>query len=393
MCGGCNLRSEVMMMEQDGNILREMRELETDLCWRAVEERDARFDGIFFYGVRSTGIYCKPTCPSRRPRREQAGFFTSCDAAEAEGFRACLRCRPRETDARDPRVELVLRACRAIEAHADGRPSLEELGARLGVSPHQLQRTFKGVTGITPRQYAAAHRLKLFKSRIKEGDGVTNAMYEAGYGSSSRLYENASEKLGMTPATYRRGGKGMNINYTTTDSSLGRMLVAATGRGVCSVQFGDGDEELAAALASEYPAAAIRRDETGLSEWIETLLRHVDGAQAHIDLPLDLRATVFQSRVWDELRRIPYGETRSYGEVARAIGRPTATRAVASACAANPVALATPCHRVVREGGAPGGYRWGVGRKQELLERERRAANGDAKSIALAAASEGEASA
>jgi AraC family transcriptional regulator of adaptative response/methylated-DNA-[protein]-cysteine methyltransferase len=378
------------MTEQDGNLLREMRELETDLCWRAVEGRDARFDGIFFYGVRSTRVYCKPTCPSRRPRRGQVEFFNSCDDAEGAGFRACLRCRPRETGAHDPRVEFVLRACRAIEAHEDGAPSLEELAAQLGVSPHQLRRTFKGVTGITPRQYAAAHRLKLFKSRIKDGDGVTNAMYEAGYGSSSRLYENASEKLGMTPATYRRGGKGMNINYTIVDSGLGRLLVAATGRGVCSVQFGDGDEELAAALAAEYPSAAISRDEAGLGGWIETLLGHVDGAQARLDLPLDLRATAFQTRVWEELRRIPYGETRSYGDVARAIGRPTAVRAVASACAANPVALATPCHRVVREGGALGGYRWGLGRKRELLERERRAATRDSKSVAVAASSEGD---
>ncbi|HEX8164092.1 MAG TPA: bifunctional DNA-binding transcriptional regulator/O6-methylguanine-DNA methyltransferase Ada [Pyrinomonadaceae bacterium] len=380
------------MTDQDGNLLREMREMETDLRWRAVEGRDARFDGIFFYGVRSTGVYCRPTCPSRRPRREQAEFFDSCDDAEGAGFRACLRCRPRETGAHDPRVDLVLRACRAIEAHEDGAPSLEELGARLGVRPGQLRRAFKGVTGITPRQYAAAHRLKTFKSRIKDGDGVTGAMYEAGYGSSSRLYENASEKLGMTPATYRRGGRGMNINYTIVDSGLGRLLVAATARGVCSVQFGDRDEELAAALAAEYPSAAIRRDEAGLSEWIETLLRHVEGAQARLDLPLDLRATAFRTRVWEELRRIPYGETRSYGDVARAIGQPAAVRAVASACAANPVALATPCHRVVREGGAPGGYRWGLARKRELLERERRAtaAAAGAQSVALAASSEGD---
>ena len=377
-------------MEQDGNILREMRELETELCWRAVEGRDARFEGTFFYGVRSTGVYCKPTCPSRRPRREQVSFFASCDDAEGAGFRACLRCRPRKTGARDPRVEFVLRACRAIEAHAEGSPSLEELGAELGVSPHQLRRTFKSVAGITPRQYAAAHRLQMFKSRIREGDGVAGAMYEAGYGSSSRLYENASEKLGMTPATYRRGGKGMNINYTVVDSSLGRLLVAATGRGVCSVQFGDSDEELSAALAAEYPSAAVVRDGAGLGEWVKTLLRHVEGEQPELDLPLDLRATAFRSRVWEELRRIPYGETRSYGEVARAIGQPAAVRAVASACAANPVALATPCHRVVREGGAPGGYRWGLARKRELLERERRAANGNSKSVARAASSEGD---
>lgn len=363
-----------MTLEQ--NILGELRAVEDDVRWRAVESRDARFDGIFFYGVRSTGVYCRPSCPSRRPGRARVEFFRTREAAEASGFRACLRCKPGGAAAADPRAETVLRVCRAIEEWEDGTPSLEELGAELGLSPHQLRRAFKSLTGITPRQYAAAHRLNQFKSKVREGEDVAAAMYGAGYGSSSRLYEKASEQLGMTPATYRRKGKGMNINYAIADCPLGRLLVAATGRGVCSVQFGDGDEELEAALAAEYPAADIGRDEASLGGAVESILRHLEGSQPDLSLPLDVRATAFQLRVWDELRRIPYGSTRSYGEVAAALGQPTATRAVARACATNPVALVTPCHRVVRGDGDPGGYRWGTERKRALLEQEKRAAGG-----------------
>jgi AraC family transcriptional regulator of adaptative response/methylated-DNA-[protein]-cysteine methyltransferase len=363
-------------MDGDENILRELQAIEEDIYWQAVLERDARFNGIFVYGVRSTGIYCKPSCPSRRPKREQAAFFNSAEVAELKGFRACLRCRPKEKAARDPRIALVLRVCRAIEAQADAPPSLTELGLELKVSPHHLQRTFKSITGITPRQYAAAHRLKQFKSRIKEGVDVAGAMYDAGYGSSSRLYEKASAQMGMTPATYRRRGKGMNISYSIVESHLGRLLVAGTQSGVCSVQFGAEDEALEMALAAEYPAASISRDEAGLSRWVEELLRHLNGSQPDLALPLDLQATAFQTRVWEELRRIPYGVTRSYAKVAEAIGQPTATRAVARACATNPVALVTPCHRVVREGGQLGGYRWGIERKERLLEMERAGAKG-----------------
>lgn len=358
-------------MTNEQKILRELRELEGEVYWQAVEARDSRFDGVFVYGVRSTGIYCKPSCPSRRPRREKVEFFHGREEAEAAGFRACLRCKPREAAAPDPRAELVLQVCRRIEEREGVAPSLEELGAESGVSPHYLQRTFKSLTGITPRQYAAALRLRLFKSKVKEGVDVTAAMYDAGYGSSSRLYESASDRLGMTPATYRRKGKGMNIAYAIADSHLGRLLVAATERGVCSVQLGDADAELEAALAAEYPAAEIARDRTRLGELVEDILQHLEGARPDLGLPLDLQATAFQLRVWDELRRIPYGSTRSYAEVAEAIGQPTATRAVARACATNPVALVTPCHRVVRTGGALGGYRWGVGRKERLLEQER----------------------
>lgn len=348
--------------------------MDEETRWRALHARDARFDGTFLYGVRSTGIYCKPSCPSRRPRRAQVVFFHSREAAEADGFRACKRCRPRSADAPDPRVELVKRACRFIEAHTEGAPTLSTLGAELGVSPSHLQRIFKSLTGLTPRQYAAAHRVRQFKARIREGEAVTNAMYDAGYGSSSRLYENSDSELGMTPAVYARGGAGMKITYAIVGCPLGRLLVAATTRGLCAVRLGDSDAELEDTLPSEFPAAEIRRDGAALGEWTESILRHLGGRQTSLDLPLDVQATSFQRRVWEELRRIPYAGTRSYGDIARSIGQPTAVRAVARACAANPVALVTPCHRVIRENGDLGGYRWGLERKRELLAAERRAA-------------------
>ena len=348
----------------------EVRAAVEDIRWRAVSERDARFDARFLYGVASTGVYCKPSCPSRRPRRERVVFLPSCDAAESAGFRACRRCRPRRAAGPDPNVEMVLRVCAAIEEWDEGVPSLAELGERFGLSTNQLQRTFKAVTGVTPRQYSAGHRMRQFKSKVREGVGVSGAMYEAGFGSSSRLYEKSSEQLGMTPAVYRRGGKGMNIRYTIAGSRLGRVLVASTERGVCAVTFGENGEELLAGLAREYPAAAIAQSSSDAGEWVQSVLRHVEGSQPHIDLPLDLQATAFQLRVWEELRRIPRGETRTYKEVAEAIGRPTASRAVARACAANPVALITPCHRVVRGDGETGGYRWGLERKRALLTQE-----------------------
>jgi AraC family transcriptional regulator of adaptative response/methylated-DNA-[protein]-cysteine methyltransferase len=369
---------EVMSVEQDKNIDRELRAIEPEVYREAVRAGDARFDGLFVYAVRSTGVYCKPSCPSRRPRREQVSFFASCGEAEAGGFRACKRCLPRSARAPDPSVEMVLRVCNLIEAREGEAVSLEELGGALGISPHHLQRTFKKVTGITPRQYAAADRLRRFKATVKGGRGVTEALYESGYGSSSRLYESASRRLGMTPASYLRGGKGMSIEYTIVGCPLGQLLVAATERGVCSVQFGESEEELEAALAAEYPAASLRRDGAQLDEFVRALLHHLDGRESSLDLPLDVRATAFQSRVWEELRRIPYGETRSYAEVANSLGQPTATRAVARACATNPVALVTPCHRVVRGDGSLSGYRWGVERKGALLAREREGARATA---------------
>jgi AraC family transcriptional regulator of adaptative response/methylated-DNA-[protein]-cysteine methyltransferase len=345
--------------------------------WQAVQTRDAGADGLFFYGVRSTGIYCRPTCPSRRPRRDQVVFFALPEAAEQAGFRPCQRCHPHEAAAHEPQVELIQRACTYIAERADSAPTLEQIGQAVGLSPYHLQRTFKRIMGITPRQYAEACRMGRLKARLKEGDDVTTALYEAGYGSSSRLYEQAPARLGMTPATYRRGGLGARIGYAITDSPLGRLLVAATERGICFVSLGDDDTELQAALKREYPAAEIARDPTGssgdgpgLHAWVGAILGHLRGQQPHLDLPVDVRATAFQWRVWEALRAIPYGSTRSYRAVAESLGQPTAARAVARACATNPVALVVPCHRVVGEDGGLRGYRWGAERKRALLAQE-----------------------
>ncbi len=340
--------------------------------WQAVLARDSRSNGAFVYAVRSTGIYCNPSCPSRRPQRDQVIFFPVPEAAEQAGFRPCKRCQPEKTAASEPQVELVRGACRYIEQNLDGPLSLASLGTQVHVSPYHLQRVFKRIMGITPRQYAEACRLGQLKAQLKHGEPVTRALYEVGYGSSSRLYERAPSQLGMTPTTYRRGGLGMRINYTIVDCPLGRLLVAATEKGICAISLGDSDTVLESALRDEYPAAEISRDADGvnLNQWVDTLVKHLNGQQPHIDLPLDVQATAFQWHVWEELRAIPYGSTRSYSQVARALGQPKATRAVARACASNPVPLVIPCHRVVREDGTLGGYRWGLERKQRLLAQE-----------------------
>jgi AraC family transcriptional regulator, regulatory protein of adaptative response / methylated-DNA-[protein]-cysteine methyltransferase len=350
--------------------------------WRAVQMRDRAADGSFVYAVRSTGIYCRPSCPSRKPGRKQVLFFPLPDAAEQKGFRPCRRCRPRTAKLSDPRTEAVARVCREIESRihaslessvesADNAPlTLAALSASVSMSPHQLERAFRSVMGITPRQYADALRMRRLKSRLKKGDDVTTALYDAGFGSSSRLYERAPSQLGMTPATYRQGGAGMQINYTIVDSPLGRLLVAATSRGVSALYFGESDANLAAALRKEYPRAELARDRNGLEASVGKILAHLRGREPHLDLPTDVQATAFQRRVWEELRRIPYGVTRTYSQVARAIGRPTAIRAVARACATNPVSVIVPCHRVVREDGNLAGYRWGLDRKRTLIAHE-----------------------
>jgi AraC family transcriptional regulator of adaptative response/methylated-DNA-[protein]-cysteine methyltransferase len=298
-------------------------------------------------------------------------FFERAEAAERAGFRPCRRCRPRAGATPDPQAKLVGRVCQAIEENLEEPLTLTRLSASVGVSPHHLQRTFKRLVGVSPRQYADARRMERLKARLRQGQGVTRALYEAGYGSSSRLYERAPEKMGMTPATYRRGGRGREIAYTVVDSPLGRLLVARTERGLCAVSLGDSEARLEAELRREFPQADLRRDRNGLARWVRTLLQHLKGQQPRLDLPLDVQGTAFQCRVWEELRRIPYGRPRSYGEVARAPGRPEAARAVARACATNPVPLVVPCHRVVRGDGGLGGYRLGLKRKRALLEKEK----------------------
>ena len=356
---------------------RQMHVADEERCWRAVQERDAAWDGRFVYAVRSTGIYCRASCPSRLPRRTQVVFYPLPEAAEQCGYRSCRRCRPHLAIGTDPHVEPVRQICRHIETHLEGALTLDALSEQAGMSRFYLQRVFKRVTGITPRQYADACRLGLLKSRLKQRRTVTMAMVEAGYGSSSRLYERAAAQLGMTPRVYQRGGEAMRIRYTIAACPLGRLLLAGTERGICAVYLGDDDSHLEAELSSEFSAAEVRRDEAGLTEWVSELVNHLQGQQPHLDLPLDVRATAFQWRVWQELQAIPYGSTRSYSEIARALGQPTAARAVARACATNPVSLVIPCHRVVREGGGLGGYRWGLERKQALLDHEKQASEGD----------------
>jgi AraC family transcriptional regulator of adaptative response/methylated-DNA-[protein]-cysteine methyltransferase len=306
-------------------------------------------------------------------------FFATPEIAERAGFRACRRCEPNSRDsagtysAAHSRGALIQRVCRELEANSEDGIRLAALAARVGLGPHQLERTFRRAVGITPRQYAAAVRMGRLKRGLRKGaTTVTEALYEAGYGSSSRLYEQSNAQLGMTPAAYSRGGRGMEITYTVTASRLGRVLVATTERGISAVYLGDRDAALASALRKEYPQAEIRAGGREASDWVRSVVRYLDGGGPRLDLPIDLQATAFQRRVWEALRRIPCGSTRTYGEIARAMGRPTAARAVARACATNPVSLVIPCHRVVREDGGMGGYRWGIERKQALLEQEKR---------------------
>jgi AraC family transcriptional regulator, regulatory protein of adaptative response / methylated-DNA-[protein]-cysteine methyltransferase len=338
--------------------------------WHAVLRRDAARDGEFVFAVSSTGVYCRPSCAARRPRRENVEFFPIPEAAERAGYRACLRCRPRALSG-NAELKIVRAICRYIEQHLDEPVTLDRLGREFRQSPFHLQRKFKAVLGITPREYADSCRLRMLKRNLQAGDSVTRAMYDAGYGSSSRLYERTASQLGMTPHKYRRGAIAATIRYACSDSPLGRMLIAATEKGICCIQFGKSDGELLEGLKREFPFAVRKQDEGGLRSWMSALLKHMQGKNLDTALPLDIRATAFQRQVWTYLQSIPFGETKSYSEVAKAIGHPRACRAVARACATNRVAVEIPCHRVVREDGSMGGYRWGLGRKKALLRMEK----------------------
>ena len=346
--------------------------------WQAVVDRNPALDGQFVFAVSSTGVYCRPSCAARRPRRENVQFFAVPMEAEAAGYRACLRCHPKLLGGNQS--DGVKAICRFIEQHLDEPLTLGRLGEEFHQSPFHLQRRFKAALGITPREYADSCRLRLLKRNLQAGESVTSAMYGAGYGSSSRLYERTASQLGMTPDKYRRGAIAAAIRYTCADSPLGRMLIAATDRGICAIQFARTDGELMEGLKREFPFAVRKPDDGGLKAWvtalIETMGGHMRGrlsGKNHDSLPLDIRATAFQRRVWTYLQSIPFGKTESYKEVAKGIGRPTAARAVARACATNPVAVAIPCQRVVREDGSMGGYRWGIERKKNLLGMEQRA--------------------
>jgi AraC family transcriptional regulator of adaptative response/methylated-DNA-[protein]-cysteine methyltransferase len=346
-----------------------MTTITEDSRWQAVLARDSSSDGKFVFAVSSTGIFCRPSCPSRRPRRENVTFFRQPQEAENAGFRACLRCRPKAARG-NPRQEMIKAICRYIEQHLDEPVTLAQLGAEFRQSPFHLQRTFKAELGITPKEYADSCRMRGFRQKLKAGQSVTRAMHEAGYSSTSRLYERTASELGMEPSKYRRGAIAALIRYIFADSPLGRILVARTDKGICSIQFAASDEELEQGLKHEFPFANRRRDDQALAPTVQTLMRHMSGLAVTTTLPLDIQATAFQRRVWSYLQSIEFGQTRSYSDVAKAIEQPSAVRAVARACATNPVAIAIPCHRVVRSNGDMGGYRWGIKRKQKLLEME-----------------------
>ncbi|HEX8723886.1 MAG TPA: bifunctional DNA-binding transcriptional regulator/O6-methylguanine-DNA methyltransferase Ada [Gemmatimonadaceae bacterium] len=338
-------------------------------AWRAIAARDARYDGRFVYGVSSTGIFCRPSCPSRRPRRDRIRVFADPAAARAAGFRACKRCQP-ASGAPSRAQSAVSRATEYLRAHADERVTLAALAAAAGLSPYHLQRAFKRTVGVSPREYQDALRHRRFIQRLRAGDTVSRATYEAGYGSSSRVYGRREIRAGLTPALYRRRAAGEHVRFTTLAVPLGRLLVAFTGSGVCAVELGDDDAVLERTLRADFANATITRAPGAANAWVRDIARRANGHPSAVDVPLDVQGTAFQWNVWKALQRIPVGETRSYAQVARAVGHPRAARAVANACAHNPVALVVPCHRVVRNDGAPGGYRWGAARKEALLHRE-----------------------
>lgn len=343
-----------------------------ETAWEAIEARDRRFDGAFVYAVRTTGVYCRPSCPSRRAHRANVVLLATPEDAEAAGFRECKRCHPRSTTS-TLGEDAVVRAKAYIERHADRRVDLAELAAEVGMSPFHLQRTFKRLVGVSPRAYGDARRVERLKTHLKRGDTVTRATYEAGFDSSAAAYARAGTGIGMTPSEYRRGGQGVRIRYATAASPVGRVLVAATERGVCAVTLGSDDASLETALRGEYPAAEITRasrNDTALESWLDAVVRHLEGKTRRVEVPMDVQGTAFQKKVWSALRDIPYGETRSYAQVASSIGAPKSARAVANACANNPVAIVIPCHRVTPATGDTGGYRWGSARKRQILARE-----------------------
>jgi AraC family transcriptional regulator, regulatory protein of adaptative response / methylated-DNA-[protein]-cysteine methyltransferase len=346
--------------------------LTEDWRWTAVVHRDRAVDGQFFYAVTSTGVFCRPSCPSRRPRRDRVRFFDSAQAAAAAGFRACRRCHPTSLH-EAPAAAAIRRATAYLSQHADQAVPLSALARVARLSPFHLQRQFKKALGISPREFQAACRAERFRQELRAGRDVAAATYEAGYGSPSRVYEASPTGSGMAPAAYRRAGAGNRVGFVTVRCELGWLLVAATARGLCAVKLGDSTAALEQDLRREYSSAQVEANDLVPRAWVQAIVEQLSSGSRSATLPLDVRGTAFQWRVWRALQAIPPGETRSYSEVAEAIGQPSAARAVARACATNPVCLVVPCHRVVAKGGGIGGYRWGIARKQRLLKAERKA--------------------
>jgi AraC family transcriptional regulator of adaptative response/methylated-DNA-[protein]-cysteine methyltransferase len=341
--------------------------------WAAVLRSDPAADGVFVLSVRSTGIYCRPTCGARTPLRRNVRFHPNPADAERAGFRPCKRCRPNEASPAERRAIAIAAACRMIES-AETPPSLAQIAAAVAMSPHNFHRVFRAATGVTPRAYAAARRDQRLRAELGRAGSVTEAIYGAGFGSSGRFYEASGNMLGMTPRAFRAGGAGAAIRFAVGECSLGAILVAASETGICAIELGDDPEALARGLQDRFPAASLVGDDSEFAALVARVVGIVDGGETASELPLDIRGTAFQRRVWQALTEIPAGGVVSYTEIAARIGNPKATRAVAGACAANPLAVAIPCHRVVRRDGNPAGYRWGVERKLTLLAREAAAA-------------------
>jgi AraC family transcriptional regulator, regulatory protein of adaptative response / methylated-DNA-[protein]-cysteine methyltransferase len=337
--------------------------------WQAVKRRDPAFDGKFFFAVRTTGVFCRPSCASRPAKRENVAFFSNVVEAENAGYRACKRCRPDKLGAPDPQIEAVKRACERIDS-AEEAPKLADLALSAGLSPYHFHRVFKSITGVTPKAYAAATRARRAADKLRTAGTVTEAIYDAGFNSSSRFYESTAARLGMTPGAVRRGGAGAAIRFAIGQASLGAVLVAATKKGVCAIMLGDDAHALVRELQDRFPNAELEGGDAEFERMVARVVGLVEAPGQRLDLPLDIRGTAFQQRVWAALRAIPPGKTATYKEIARAIGQPSAVRAVAQACGANPLAVAIPCHRVVRTDGDLSGYRWGVERKRKLLDRE-----------------------
>jgi AraC family transcriptional regulator of adaptative response/methylated-DNA-[protein]-cysteine methyltransferase len=357
--------------------------LDFDECWAALEKRDGAAAGRFYYGVKTTGVYCRASCTSRLPLRRNTAFFETTAAAEAAGLRPCKRCRPTEESSASRHIAAVEKAC-ALLRTSETTPSLGELANAAGISPFHFHRVFKQITGATPRDYARTHRLGRFAEKLDAGQPVTEAIYAAGFGSSSRAYEAAPAALGMTPGARRRGGNGQTIRFATVETPLGWALVAATRRGICMTALADDRDSLGAALRQRFPAADIVAEDDGLKDWADRIVGYITAPDRALDLPLDIQGTAFQAQVWRALQKIPLGKTASYTEIATALGQPRAVRAVAQACAANKLALLVPCHRVIRRDGDLGGYRWGLERKRALLARERAAAEQESSDEAAA---------
>jgi AraC family transcriptional regulator of adaptative response/methylated-DNA-[protein]-cysteine methyltransferase len=343
-----------------------------DPRWAAVRARDTRADGTFFYSVKTTGVYCRPSCAARPARPENIEFYASAAAAERAGFRPCKRCKPDQPPLAERQAAQVAALCRFIES-SDTLPSLEQLAHRAGLSVFHTHRLFKAVTGVTPRAYAAAQRARRIEAELGKSGSVTQAIYGAGYSGSGRFYAQSNQLLGMTPTSYRAGGANLNIRFAIGECSLGSILVAATERGVCAILLGDDPEQLAHDLERRFPQAHLIGADAQFEQLVAKVVALVERPRLGLELPLDVRGTAFQQRVWQALREIPAGKTASYTQIARAIGAPQAVRAVAQACAANALAVAIPCHRVVRNDGSLSGYRWGVERKRALIEREAKA--------------------